>query len=147
MSVLIKGGRVVTATDDYVGDVFVDGERISLLGEALDVTADTTVDASGKLVPPGLVDPHTHLDMPFGGTTTIDDARSGHEAAAFGGTTWHVGFCNPAKGESFGHPLSDGHAKRGGMALIDMVDPFAVTDLSEPGRLEELATLPDQGVT
>ena len=77
MSVLIKGGRVVTATDDYVGDVFVDGERISLLGEDLDVTADTTIDASGKLVLPGLVDPHTHLDMPFGGTTTIDDVQSG----------------------------------------------------------------------
>ena len=73
MSVLIKGGRIVTAADDYVGDVFVDGERISLLGESLDVTADTVIDATGKLVLPGLVDPHTHLDMPFGGTTTIDD--------------------------------------------------------------------------
>ena len=85
MSVLIKGGRIVTAADDYVGDVFVDGERISLLGESLDVTADTVVDATGKLVLPGLVDPHTHLDMPFGGTTTIDDVTSGHTAAAFGG--------------------------------------------------------------
>ena len=110
MSVLIKGGRVVTATDDYVGDVFVDGERISLLGEDLDVSADTTIDASGKLVLPGLVDPHTHLDMPFGGTTTIDDVRSGHEAAAFGGTTCHVDFCIQAKGQSFADALSDWHA-------------------------------------
>jgi len=117
MSVLIKGGRVVTATDDYVGDVFVDGARISLLGEALDVTADTTIDASGKLVLPGLVDPHTHLDMPFGGTTTIDDVRSGHEAAAFGGTTCHVDFCIQAKGQSFADALSDWHAKREGKAL------------------------------
>ena len=93
MSVLIKGGRIVTAADDYVGDVFVDGERISLLGESLDVTADTVIDATGKLVLPGLVDPHTHLDMPFGGTTTIDDVTSGHTAAAFGGTTCHVDFC------------------------------------------------------
>ena len=147
MSVLIKGGRVVTATDDYVGDVFVDGERISLLGEDLDVTADTTIDASGKLVLPGLVDPHTHLDMPFGGTTTIDDVRSGHEAAAFGGTTCHVDFCIQAKGQSFADALADWHAKREGKALIDMGYHIAVTDLSEPGRLEELATLPDQGVT
>jgi len=147
MSVLIKGGRVVTATDDYVGDVFVDGERISLLGEALDVTADTTIDASGKLVLPGLVDPHTHLDMPFGGTTTIDDVLSGHTAAAFGGTTCHVDFCIQAKGQSFSDALADWHAKREGKALIDMGYHIAVTDLSEPGRLEELATLPDQGVT
>src|SRR5213082_1078496 len=81
MSVLIKGGRVITAADDYVGDVFVDGERISLIGESLDVQADRVVDASGKYVLPGCVDPHTHLDMPFGGTVTIDDVESGQRAA------------------------------------------------------------------
>src|SRR6476619_2901795 len=147
MSVLIKGGRIVTAADDYVGDVFVDGERISLLGESLDVTADTLIDATGKLVLPGLVDPHTHLDMPFGGTTTIDDVTSGHTAAAFGGTTCHVDFCIQGAGQSFADALSDWHAKRDGKAIIDMGYHIAVTDLSAPGRLDELATLPDQGVT
>jgi dihydropyrimidinase len=92
MSVLIKGGRVLTAADDYVGDVYVEGERISLIGESLDVAADKTIDASGKYVLPGCVDPHTHLDMPFGGTVTIDDVESGQTAAAFGGTTCHVDF-------------------------------------------------------
>ena len=77
MSVLIKGGRVITAADDYVGDIFVEDERISLIGESLDIAADTVIDASGKYVLPGAVDPHTHLDMPFGGTTTIDDVESG----------------------------------------------------------------------
>ena len=147
MSVLIKGGRIVTAADDYVGDVFVDGERISLLGESLDVTADTVIDATGKLVLPGLVDPHTHLDMPFGGTTTIDDVTSGHTAAAFGGTTCHVDFCIQGAGQSFADALSDWHSKRDGKAIIDMGYHIAVTDLSAPGRLDELATLPDQGVT
>ena len=147
MSVLIKGGRIVTAADDYVADVFVDGERISLLGESLDVTADTVIDATGKLVLPGLVDPHTHLDMPFGGTTTIDDVTSGHTAAAFGGTTCHVDFCIQGAGQSFADALSDWHAKRDGKAIIDMGYHIAVTDLSAPGRLDELATLPDQGVT
>jgi len=147
VSVLIKGGRIVTAADDYVGDVFVDGERISLLGESLDVTADTVVDATGKLVLPGLVDPHTHLDMPFGGTTTIDDVTSGHTAAAFGGTTCHVDFCIQAHGQTFAEALGDWHAKRDGKAIIDMGFHIAVTDLSEPGRLEELATLPAQGIT
>ena len=147
MSVLIKGGRVVTATDDYVGDVFVDGERISLLGEALDVTADTTIDAGGKLVLPGLVDPHTHLDMPFGGTTTIDDVRSGQTAAAFGGTTCHVDFCIQPQGSTFAAALDEWRSKASGKQVIDMGYHIAITDLSDPERLEELATLPEQGVT
>ena len=77
MSVLIRGGRVVTAADDYVADLFVEDETITLIGESLDVSADKVIDASGKYVLPGCVDPHTHLDMPFGGTTTIDDVESG----------------------------------------------------------------------
>src|SRR3712207_4798922 len=93
MSILIKGGRIVTAADDYVGDVLVEGERISLIGESLDVDADRVIDAAGKYVLPGCVDPHTHLDMPFGGTVTVDDVESGQRAAARGGTTCHVDFC------------------------------------------------------
>src|SRR6187549_3281113 len=147
MSVLIKGGRIVTAADDYVGDVFVDGERISLLGEDLDVTADTTIDASGKLVLPGLVDPHTHLDMPFGGTTTIDDVQSGQTAAAFGGTTCHVDFCIQPQGSTFAAALDEWRSKASGKQVIDMGYHIAITDLSDPERLEELATLPEQGVT
>ena len=147
MSVLIKGGRVVTATDDYVGDVFVDGERISLLGEDLDVTADTTIDAAGKLVLPGLVDPHTHLDMPFGGTTTIDDVESGQTAAAFGGTTCHVDFVIQPQGATFAAALDEWRAKANGKQVIDMGYHMAITDLREGGSLEELASLPEQGVT
>ncbi len=147
MSVLIKGGRVVTAADDYVADVFVDGERVSLIGESLDVEADRTIDASGKYLLPGGVDPHTHLDMPFGGTVTVDDVQSGQTAAAFGGTTCHVDFCIQGKGQTFADALADWHAKAEGKQLIDMGYHIAVTDLSAPGALDELATLPDQGVT
>src|SRR5207302_6651162 len=86
MSVLIKGGRIVTAADDYVGDVFVENGTVTLIGESLDVTADKTIDAAGKYVIPGAIDPHTHLEMFFGGTTTCDDFTSGTTAAAFGGT-------------------------------------------------------------
>ena len=75
MSVLIKGGRIVTAADDYVGDVYVEDETVTLIGTSLDVEADRVIDASGKYVLPGGVDPHTHLDMPFGGTVTIDDVE------------------------------------------------------------------------
>jgi dihydropyrimidinase len=147
MSVLIKGGRVVTAADDYVADVFCDGERISLIGESLDVAADRVIDASGKYVLPGCVDPHTHLDMPFGGTTTIDDFESGHTAAAFGGTTCHVDFVIQPPGSTFTEALEQWHAKREGKAIIDNGFHMAVTDLHDGGTVEELATLPDQGVT
>jgi dihydropyrimidinase len=147
MSVLIKGGRVVTASDDYVADVFVDGERVTLIGESLELEADKVIDATGKLVLPGMVDPHTHLDMPFGGTVTIDDVESGQTAAAFGGTTCHVDFCIQGKGQSFADALADWHSKAEGKQLIDMGYHIAVTDLSFDGALDELATLPDQGVT
>jgi dihydropyrimidinase len=147
VSVLIKGGRIITAADDYVGDVFVDGERISMIGEALEVDADRVIDAAGKYVLPGCVDPHTHLDMPFGGTVTIDDVTSGQTAAAFGGTTCHVDFCIQTPGSSFAEALETWHGKREGKQVIDMGFHIAVTDLREGGSLEELARLPEQGIT
>ena len=147
MSVLIKGGRVITAADDYVADIYIEDERISLIGESLDVAADTVIDASGKYVLPGAVDPHTHLDMPFGGTVTIDDVESGQRAAARGGTTCHVDFCIQAPGTSFADALADWKSKADGKQLIDMGYHIAVTDLKEGGSLEELASLPDQGIT
>src|SRR5213594_1745183 len=147
MSVLIKGGCVITAADDYVGDVFIDGGRISLIGESLDVAADKVIDATGKYVLPGCVDPHTHLDMPFGGTVTIDDVESGQTSAAFGGTTCHVDFVIQPQGSSFGDALADWKSKADGKQVIDMGYHMAVTDLREGGSLEELVSLPDQGIT
>ena len=147
MSVLIKGGRVITAADDYVADVFVEDERISLIGESIDLAADTVIDASGRYVLPGAVDPHTHLDMPFGGTVTIDDVESGQKAAARGGTTCHVDFCIQPQGSSFADALADWKSKADGKQVIDMGYHIAVTDLKDGGSLEELASLPDQGIT
>src|SRR5580765_6782513 len=147
MSVLIKGGRVITAADDYVGDVYVEGERISLIGESLDVEADRTIDARGKYVLPGGIDPHTHLDMPFGGTVTIDDVESGQTSAAFGGTTCHVDFIIQPQGATFAEALEEWRSKANGKQVIDMGYHMAVTDLENGGTLEELATLPEQGIT
>src|SRR5205085_3454808 len=147
MSVLIKGGRIITAADDYVGDVYVEGERISLIGESLDLAADKVIDATGKYVLPGCVDPHTHLDMPFGGTVTIDDVESGQISAAFGGTTCHVDFIIQPHGETFASALDTWPAKANGKQMIDMGYHRSVTDLERGGTLEELATLPDQGIT
>src|SRR5665213_900382 len=147
MSVLIRNGRVVTAADDYVADLYVEDETITLIGESLDMQADKVIDATGKYLLPGCVDPHTHLDMPFGGTTTIDDVESGQTAAAFGGTTCHVDFCIQPQGTSFGAALADWKSKAAGKQVIDMGYHIAVTDLHEGGSLEELASLPDQGIT
>ncbi|HLY94461.1 MAG TPA: hypothetical protein VKP14_06410, partial [Gaiellaceae bacterium] len=147
MSVLIRGGRIVTAADDYVADLYVEDETITLIGESLDMQADKVIDATGKYVLPGCIDPHTHLDMPFGGTVTIDNVESGQTSAAFGGTTCHVDFCIQGKGQTFAQALDDWRAKANGRQMIDMGYHMAVTDLAEGGTLEELATLPDQGIT
>jgi dihydropyrimidinase len=147
MSLLIKGGRIVTAADDYVADVFVDDERISLIGEDLDVSADRVIDAAGKYVLPGCVDPHTHLDMPFGGTVTIDDVESGQISAAFGGTTCHVDFIIQPQGATFADAFDEWRSKANGKQVIDMGYHMAITDLDNGGTLEELASLPEQGIT
>jgi dihydropyrimidinase len=147
MSILIKGGRIITAADDYVADVYVEDERISLIGESLDQPADKVIDATGKYVLPGGVDPHTHLDMPFGGTVTIDDVESGQTSAAFGGTTTHVDFIIQPAGSTFAEAIDEWRSKANGKQVIDMGYHMAVTDLKQGGTLEELATLPDQGIT
>ena len=141
MSVLIKGGRIVTAADDYVADIYVEDETVTLIGESLDQQADKVIDATGKYVLPGGVDPHTHLDMPFGGTVTIDDVESGQTAAAFGGTTTHVDFIIQPQGATFAEALAEWRAKANGKQVIDMGYHMAVTDLKEGGTLEELAKL------
>jgi dihydropyrimidinase len=148
MSVLIKGGRIVTAADDYVGDVFADDGKVALLGTSLDVTADKVIDAKGKIVMPGAIDPHTHLEMFFGGTTTCDDFTSGTTAAAFGGTTTLIDFCIQAPGMTFAEALEAYHEKLTRCPpVIDVGFHIAVTDLHTGGTLEDLAKLPDEGVT
>ena len=73
MKTLIKNGRVVTAVDDYTADIFIDGATVTTIGKTLDMEADVVIDASGRLVIPGGIDPHTHMELPFGGTYSSDD--------------------------------------------------------------------------
>jgi dihydropyrimidinase len=73
MKTLIKNGRIVTAVDDYKADILIEGETISVIGKSLEIEADKTIDAGGKLVIPGGIDPHTHMELPFGGTQSSDD--------------------------------------------------------------------------
>lgn len=148
MSVLIKGGRIVTAADDYVGDIFIENGAVSLIGESLDVNGDKVIDATGKYVIPGAIDPHTHIEMAFGGTITCDDFTSGTVAAAFGGTTSLIDFCIQMPGQSFPEALETYHEKiERCKPVIDVGFHIAITDLDEGGTLEDLAKVPDEGVT
>jgi len=146
MSILIKNGRIITAVDDYMGDVFIENETITHIGKSLDMEADEILDASGKYLFPGGLDPHTHLDMPFGGTVSADDFETGTRAAAHGGTTTLVDFAIQTKGQSTLEALDTWHAKAEGKTAIDYGFHMIVTDL-EDDRVHELKMLADEGVT
>ena len=146
MSILIKNGRIITAVDDYMGDVFIENETITHIGKSLDMEADEILDASGKYLFPGGLDPHTHLDMPFGGTVSADDFETGTRAAAHGGTTTLVDFAIQTKGQSTLEALDIWHAKAEGKTAIDYGFHMIVTDL-EDDRVHEMKMLADEGVT
>ena len=146
MSVLIKNGRVITAVDDYMGDVFIENETVSLIGKNLEMEADEVIDASEKYLFPGGLDPHTHLDMPFGGTTSADDFETGTLAAAHGGTTTLIDFAIQTKGQSTLEALDTWHEKAEGKTAIDYGFHMIITDL-EDNRVHEMKMLADAGVT
>jgi len=148
MSVLIRDGRIVTATDDYVADLYIEDETIVMIGRSLGVDADLVIDAAGKYVLPGAIDPHTHMEMPFGGTLSCDDFTSGTVSAAFGGTTTIVDFCMQQRGQSIPEALATWHEKiERCPPVIDVGFHIAITDLRDGGRLEDIARLPEEGVT
>src|SRR6266403_4306829 len=149
MKTLIKNGHVVTAVDTYVADVLIDGSTVAMIGTGLEGvvgTVDTTIDATGKLVIPGGIDPHTHLDLPFGGTSSSDDFETGTRAAAFGGTTTIIDFAVQYHVQSLNQALDVWFAKAEGKAAIDYGFHLICTDLPD-ARLPELKGLIDQGVS
>ena len=119
MRTLIRNGLVVTASDAQSADLLVEDGRIARLGTALAETADRTIDAAGKLVLPGAVDPHTHLDMPVGSLTTSDDFETGTRAAALGGTTTIIDFANPEPGQTLHDAVACWRRKADGRAVVD----------------------------
>jgi len=143
---LIKKGRIVTAADDYVADIFINNERIDLIGRNLEMPADHVIDAQNKLVIPGGIDPHTHLELTFGGTTTSDTFETGTRAAAFGGTTCIIDFAVQTKGTSTLDALDTWHAKAAGNTAIDYSFHMIITDMPEE-RTKEMRKLSDAGVT
>jgi dihydropyrimidinase len=116
---VIKGGTVVTATDMAPADILIEDGVIASIGRHIKTNGHASLDATGTYVFPGLIDPHTHLDMPFGGTVTADDFASGTAAAALGGTTTIIDFALHQKGDSLENAVKKWEAKAAGKASID----------------------------
>jgi dihydropyrimidinase len=149
MRSLIKNGHIVTAVDSYIADILIDGETVVMIGKDLSAvvgSVDKTIDATGKLVIPGGIDPHTHMDLPFGGTSSSDDFETGTRAAAFGGTTTIIDFAVQYKGQSLNEALDVWFEKAQGKAVADYGFHMICTDLPDE-RLPELKTMMDQGVS
>ncbi|HTV06969.1 MAG TPA: dihydropyrimidinase [Acidobacteriaceae bacterium] len=145
MALLIKNGTVVTADRTFAADVLVEGGTIREVRAGIPADGHTVVDAGGLLVLPGGVDAHTHLDMPFGGTTSADDFETGTRAAAIGGTTTIVDFAIQARGTKMRAALDTWWKKAEGKACIDYGLHMIVTDLGTSG-LEDMDDMVREGV-
>ncbi|HEX9202424.1 MAG TPA: amidohydrolase family protein, partial [Vicinamibacteria bacterium] len=144
---LVRNGTVVTAADRYQADVYIDRGVITLIGQGLNLPADTVIDASGQLVLPGGIDVHTHLDMPFGGTTSADDFESGTIAAAHGGTTTLIDFAIQNFGEGL-YPAFEGWMKRAeGKAVVDYAFHMIVRELTDQVGSEMDKMVRHEGIT
>jgi len=143
---IIKNGTVVTATDTFLSDVGIVGGKITDLAASLPAeNADKVIDATGRLVLPGGIDVHTHLDMPFGGTTSADDFETGTRAAAFGGTTTLVDFAIQYKGQALREAFDTWMAKAASKAVADYSFHCIITDLGD-SQMEEMGALVSEGV-
>ncbi len=147
MSILIKNGRIITATDDYMGDIFIEGETVSTIGINLNVSADTLIDASGKLIIPGGIDPHVHLEMPFMGAFSSDNYETGTLAALHGGTTTVIDFVIQSKGKLLFDALREWQGRATGNAYGDYGFHMAVTDFNPKTQTEIRDLIEKEGIT
>src|SRR5213593_3988118 len=144
---IIANGRVVTATDTYQSDVAISQGRITAIGQSLPrENAGKIIDAAGKFVFPGGIVVHTHLDMPFGGTTSADDFETGTRAAAFGGTTTLIDFAIQYKGQTLRTAFDTWMQKASSKAVSDYAFHCIITDLAD-AQLAEMNALVREGVT
>jgi dihydropyrimidinase len=141
MGTLIKGGTVVSATSSQKLDVLIEGEKIAKVAAEIDAVGHTVVDATGLLVMPGGIDVHTHLDMPFGGTTSADDYTTGTQAAAVGGTTMVIDFALQNQKGTLQEALDAWLKKSDGKACLDFSLHMAVTNLHGEDGAETLAEM------
>src|SRR5436305_8658028 len=144
---IIANGKVVTATDTYLADIAINAGEIEAIGQNLPKqNAARVLDAAGKYVFPGGIDVHTHLDMPFGGTTSSDDFETGTRAAAFGGTTTLIDFAIQYKGQTLRTAFDTWMKKADGRAVCDYSFHCIITDIAG-AQLEEMNALVHEGIT
>lgn len=150
MSILIKNGHIVTATDSYVADILIEGETIVAIGQiAANQVSPTTeiIDATGLLVMPGGIDPHVHLEMPFMGTFSSDTYETGTRAALFGGTTTVIDFILQKQGSSLQAALNEWKSRSTNNAVGDYSFHMAVTDFNENTKKEIQHFIENEGIT
>lgn len=147
MKKIIRNGTIVTAAETYEADILIVDEQIAAIGKAFNEDGAEVIDAAGCYVFPGGVDPHTHLDMPFGGTVTRDDFDTGTVAAAHGGTTTIVDFCLTKKGKPLSEAITTWHEKSKDKAVIDYSFHLMIGEITDD-VLEELpAVIEQEGIT
>lgn len=147
MSILIKNGRIVTASEDYQADIYIEGESIHSIGKDLQQQADQVLDAKGMVVFPGGIDPHVHLDMPFMGTYSSDSYETGTLAALHGGTTMVIDFILQTQGKSLRHALESWQGRSQGNCYGDYGFHMAVTDFNENTKQEIVQMIEEEGIT
>jgi dihydropyrimidinase len=147
MSILIKHGRIITADSDQVADIFIEDEKICAIGKNLSMAADETIDASGKLIFPGGIDPHVHLDMPFMGTFSSDSYETGTRAALFGGTTMVIDFILQKQGSSLSDALKEWRSRSDNNCVGDYSFHMAITDFNENTKKEIGHFVQNEGIT
>jgi dihydropyrimidinase len=147
-SLLIRNGRVITASDDVVADILVEDGQVAQIGMDLTAPGADELDATGLYVLPGGVDPHTHVRTGDGDLDTCDGFTTGTASAACGGTTTIVDFCFQPRGQSFAAALDTWHRRLAEEPpLVDVGFHLAVTDLEAGGGTAALASVIDGGVT
>lgn len=145
MPFLLKSGMVISESESFQADILVEGERIRAVGTGLVAPGAEVIDASGKYLMPGGIDPHVHLDLPMFGTVSSDDHYTGHKAAAFGGTTTVMDFI-PQDFPTLGEAVETWHAKADPKAAIDFGFHMNITRLDHEVAAE-IPHLLDQGIT
>jgi dihydropyrimidinase len=144
MATLIKNGTLITASETFEADILIEGEKISLIGKDLRHPNAAVIDAAGKLIMPGGIDPHVHLDLPMFGTVSSDDHYTGHKAAAFGGTTTVMDFV-VLEPEGFQHSV-DLWFEKSAKAAIDYSFHMNLTNFNEK-IANEIPSLREMGIT
>ena len=145
-SLLIKNGTVVTATDHFEGDVYIEGEQVAIIGAGLDQSADRVIDAAGCYLLPGGIDAHTHMELPFMGTFASDTFESGTLAGLHGGTTTIVDFAIQTQVDSLEAAIQEWHSKADGHAVGDYAFHCAVTDFNDDTRKEIPRVINEHGI-